>query len=63
VDGTTCSHEGYHGIRTDYDRRTGILVYFWTCELCGTRLDEVRREEYRPRFEPFGQFGAVPAPR
>jgi hypothetical protein len=31
-----------------------VLVYFWTCERCGARLDEARREDYRPAFDPHG---------
>jgi hypothetical protein len=50
----SCSHDGFHGIRSSYDRRRGVLVYFWTCERCGTRLRELRREDYRPRFNPYG---------
>ena len=50
----TCTHEGYHGIRTTYDRRGGVLVYFWTCEVCGERLGEARREKYRPRYDRRG---------
>jgi hypothetical protein len=49
-----CAHDGFHSIRSSYDRRQGLLVYFWTCERCGTRLRELRRDEYRPRFEPRG---------
>jgi hypothetical protein len=49
-----CSHDGFHGIRSRYDRRRGLLVYFWTCERCGTLIRELRREDYRPRFDPRG---------
>lgn len=49
-----CSHEGFHAIRTVYDRRRGILTYFWTCEQCGRRLNEARREDYRPAYDPNG---------
>jgi hypothetical protein len=49
-----CSHADFHGIRTMYDRKSGVLVYFWTCESCGKRLGEARREEYRPQFDPQG---------
>jgi hypothetical protein len=49
-----CQHDDLHEIRTVYDRSTGILVYFWTCATCGERLDEVRREAYRPQFDPNG---------
>ena len=49
-----CAHEGFHGIRSSYDPRRGLLLFFWSCERCGTRLRELHREEYRPRFEPRG---------
>ena len=49
-----CEHDGFRGIRTAYDHRSGVLVYFWTCEHCGTRLNEARREDYRPAFDPHG---------
>ena len=31
-----------------------MLVYYWTCERCGARLNEARREPYRPSFDPHG---------
>ena len=49
-----CRHDGFHGIQTVYDRRHGVLVFFWTCDSCGKRLGEARREEYRPQFDPAG---------
>jgi hypothetical protein len=49
-----CRHDEYHAIQTAYDRSSGELVYFWTCERCGMRLGEARREEYRPAFDPSG---------
>jgi hypothetical protein len=49
-----CAHDGFHAIRSSYDRRRGLLVYFWTCERCGIRLRELRRDEYRPHFDPRG---------
>ncbi|MBD0282666.1 MAG: hypothetical protein ICV69_10805 [Thermoleophilaceae bacterium] len=49
-----CMHDGFHGIRSSYDRRRGVPVYFWTCERCGVRLQELRREPYRSRFDPRG---------
>jgi hypothetical protein len=59
----SCSHEGFHEIRTVYERDHGVLRYFWTCERCGARLCEARREEYRPSFDPNGndRFQAYPA--
>jgi hypothetical protein len=49
-----CLHKGFHEIRTAYDRRRGVLVFHWTCERCGARLHEARRESYRPSFDPRG---------
>jgi hypothetical protein len=49
-----CPHDGFHGISTAYDRLRGLLVYYWTCERCGARLGEARREVYRPSFDPDG---------
>jgi uncharacterized protein with PIN domain len=49
-----CTHDGFHGIHTAYDHRRGLLRFFWRCELCGARLRELHREEYRPRFDPRG---------
>jgi hypothetical protein len=54
MDEMACSHQGFHSVRSAYDRRHGVLVYFWTCERCGARLDEARREDYRPAFDPHG---------
>jgi hypothetical protein len=50
----TCGHDGFHEISSSYDRGHGVLVYFWTCERCGTKLSEARREQYRPSFDPRG---------
>lgn len=50
----SCAHDGYHAIRTAYDRQSGVLLYFWTCERCGARLNEARRDQYRPSFDPHG---------
>jgi hypothetical protein len=43
-----------------YDRQGGVLVYYWTCEVCGDLLGEAHRESYRPRYDPRGaaQAGA-----
>jgi hypothetical protein len=49
-----CRHTGFHDICTAYDRRSGVLVFHWTCERCGARLTEARREQYRPAFDPSG---------
>jgi hypothetical protein len=49
-----CAHDGFHAIRTSYDHRSGVLVYFWACEHCGTRLGDARRERYRPSYDPHG---------
>jgi hypothetical protein len=60
-----CSHEDFHEIRTAYDRRRGLMVYYWTCERCGARLEEARREPYRPAYDPRGndRFLAAPSVR
>ena len=49
-----CGHDGFHSIRTVYDRRREELVYFWACELCGARLREATRARYRPAYDPRG---------
>ena len=58
-----CHHDGFHGIRTRYDRRRGVLVYFWTCERCGVRLSEALRQDYRPAYDPHGNERIAPAAR
>ena len=50
--GMECRHEGYHSITSRYDRRRGVLIFFWVCEQCGCRLGEAGRENYRPTFNP-----------
>jgi hypothetical protein len=62
LDEVVCSHDGFHAIRTEYDRERGVLIYFWTCEGCGARLREVGREEYRPLFDPHGHERFFPSP-
>jgi hypothetical protein len=57
-----CAHDGYHALRSSYDRREGVLVFFWTCESCGARLREASREEYRPQFDPRGNDPYLSAP-
>jgi hypothetical protein len=49
-----CSHDGFHAIRVAYDRKRGMLLYFWTCERCGARLREAGHQDYRPSFDPHG---------
>lgn len=49
-----CAHDGFHSVRTEYDRRRALLVYFWVCEVCDARLGEVKREAYRPSYDPHG---------
>jgi hypothetical protein len=49
-----CAHDGFHAIRTSYDRHSCVLVYFWACERCGARLGDARRERYRPAYDPHG---------
>ena len=48
-----CPHHGFHGITTQYDRERRVLRYVWTCEGCGSQLDELSRREYAPRFDRF----------
>lgn len=59
----TCKHDGYRGLSSKYDRRRGVLAFVWTCERCGTRLNEAQRVEYRPHFEPNGNAPFVSAAR
>ena len=56
-----CDHDGFHAIGTKYDRRNGVLVYFWACERCGARLGDARRERYRPSYDPHGNERFVTA--
>jgi hypothetical protein len=49
-----CSHDTYRTFDSHYDLRRGLLVYYWRCESCGTRLEEATRLEYRPSFDPRG---------
>jgi hypothetical protein len=49
-----CKHDEYHAVRSAYDQDEGVLVFFWTCERCGERLNEALREQYRPQFDPHG---------
>ena len=30
------------------------MIFFWTCERCGEKLGEARREQYTPRYDPRG---------
>jgi hypothetical protein len=53
-----CQHDGYHAIRSSYDRHRGVLTFVWICELCGSRLGEAGREEYRPAFNPHDNAAA-----
>lgn len=59
----SCSHDGFHSIISWYDHRAGVLVYFWSCERCGVRLNEARREPYRPQYEPRGNDRFLPVSR
>ena len=52
--GMSCSHDAFHSIGSRYDRTAGVLVYYWSCERCGARLNEARREPYKPAFDPHG---------
>jgi hypothetical protein len=50
----SCRHDGFHTIGSQYDLRSGVLIYVWTCERCGERLKEAQRLKYRPSFDPHG---------
>ena len=50
----TCAHEGFHEIRSSYDRPHSEMAFVVTCARCGAELREVWREPYRPRYEPHG---------
>ncbi len=52
--GMACGHDSYRTIESSYDRRRGLLVFYWRCEHCGTRLGEAGRVGYRPKFHPHG---------
>ena len=52
--GMACAHDDFHAIASSYDRRQGLLIYHWTCERCGARLSEARRQPYRPAYDPYG---------
>ena len=49
-----CRHQGFHTVTSSYDRRRRVLIYFRCCDDCGTRLGEVGRVDYEPRFDPNG---------
>jgi hypothetical protein len=49
-----CAHKGFHTVRSRYDRRREVLIFFWTCEHCGEKLGEAARESYTPRFDRLG---------
>ena len=50
-----CGHDSYRTIESRYDRRRGLLVFYWRCEHCGTRLGEAERLSYRPSYHPPSQ--------
>jgi hypothetical protein len=49
-----CGHEGFHSVSSDYSGHAGTLVYFWVCDRCGGRLEDIHRQLYRPRYDPHG---------
>jgi hypothetical protein len=49
-----CLHDGFHEIRSSYDRQRRVLSFVLTCECCGADLGELRRQLYRPRYDPNG---------
>jgi hypothetical protein len=54
LDAMSCSHQGFRSVDSSYDRRSGMLVFYWTCDRCGSRLNELTRQRYRPTFDPRG---------
>jgi hypothetical protein len=48
----SCGHDSFRTIDSSYDRRRELLVFYWRCEHCGTRLGEAGRVDYRPEFHP-----------
>jgi hypothetical protein len=59
----SCSHEGFRTVCSSYDREQAVLVFYWMCERCGTRLHEASRTAYRPRFDPLGIKRAIKGAR
>ena len=45
-----CRHQGFYSVGSSYDRETKVLTFFSYCDECGTRLAEVARLTYEPRF-------------
>jgi hypothetical protein len=56
-----CKHDQFHTVRSAYDPAEGVLVFFWSCERCGERLNEAAREPYRPQFDPHGNDAYIGA--
>ena len=54
-----CGHDSYRTIDSSYDRRRGVLVFYWRCEHCRTRLGEAWRVSYRPNYHPHGEAPGV----
>jgi hypothetical protein len=61
MEGMRCRHDGFHEIHSAYDRQRAVMVFHWTCERCGARLEEVGREAYRPAYDPRGNERFQPA--
>jgi hypothetical protein len=55
-----CTHDGFHGIRSRYDRHLGVLTFLLACEDCGAELRQLRREPYWPRYDPNGNGCYLP---
>jgi hypothetical protein len=49
-----CRHNGFRSVSSSYSGHAGLLVYYWVCDRCGARLDEIQRERYRPAYDPHG---------
>jgi hypothetical protein len=50
----TCLHDGFHDIRSSYDRQSRVLSFVLTCERCGAELGELWRQLYSPHYDPNG---------
>ena len=62
-DEVACSHDGFHAIHSRYDRRDGVLVYYWTCERCGARLNEAPASRTGRSLTRTATTGSFPPPR
>jgi hypothetical protein len=49
-----CLHDGFHDVRSSYDRQRRVLSFVLTCERCGAELGELQRQLYWPHYDPSG---------